>query len=81
MHIPILTRVQNGRTSLRKKRSYFAKKPFFWLSFRDQGDLYANFLFDVSTIYPKCYLFQFFSRGIRMYFFILTEVKNGLFTS
>ena len=81
MHIPILTGVQNGRTSLRKKRSYFAKKSFFRLYFWDEGDLYANFLFDVSTIYPKCYLFQFFSRGIRIYFFILTDDKNGLFTS
>ena len=62
-----------------KKKSYFVKKTFFFLRFffRDEGDLYANSLFDVLTIYPKCYLLQFFSRGIRKHIPILTGFQNG----
>ena len=47
------------------------------LYFRDEGHLYAKFLFDILTIYPKCHLFQFFSCGIRMDIPILTGFQNG----
>ena len=77
MHIPILTGVQNGRTSLRKNGHILLKTLFFRLSFRDEGDLYANFLFDVLTIYPKCYLSQFFSCSIRIHIPNLKRVQNG----
>ena len=78
MHIPILTGVQNGCTSLRKNGHILLKKLFFRrFFFRDEGDLYANSLFDVLTIYPKCYLMQFFSRGIRKHIPILTGFQNG----
>ena len=30
IHIPILTGIENGRTCLQKKQSYFAKKRCFW---------------------------------------------------
>ena len=52
------------------------KKFFLKLCFRDEGPLYAIFLFDTFTIYPKCHLFQFFSRGIRMHIPMLTGVQN-----
>ena len=71
------TGVQNGRKSLRKNGHILLKNLFFRLSFRDEGDLYANFLFDVLTIYRKCYLSQFFSRSIRIHIPNLKGVQNG----
>ena len=44
---------------------------------RDGGHLYPNPLPYIPTICPKCYFFQFLSRGIRMYIPILTGVRNG----
>ena len=76
MHIPIVTEVQNAPTSLRKNSHILLKTFFLRLSFPDEGRLYAKFLFDIFTIYPKCHLFQFFSRGIRMHIPILIVVQN-----
>ena len=45
--------------------------------FREEGPLYTTCLFSIPTIYPKCLLFHFFSRGIRMYIPNLTGVQNG----
>ena len=60
-----------------KKQSHFSKKRFFLrLYFRDKGHLYTKFLLDILTIDPKCHLFQFFSRDMRMYIPILTGVQN-----
>ena len=42
---------------------------------------YANFFCYILIISGKCLAFQFLSRGIRMYFSILTGVKNGFLTS
>ena len=50
---------------------------FLKLLFHDEGHLYASCLFYIPTICPKWYLFQFFSRGIRMYIPILTGAQNG----
>ena len=50
---------------------------FLKLLFREEGHLYGQCLFYIPTIYPKCLLFQFFSRGIRMHIPILTGVQNG----
>ena len=50
---------------------------FLKLFFRDEGHLYANCLFYILTINPKCHPFQFFNRGIRMYIPILTGVPHG----
>ena len=80
IHIPILTGVQSGGTSLQKKLSHFAKKPFFFFFkpyFQDEGDLYANSLFNVLTLYHKCYLFQFLRCDIQMHIPMLTGVQNG----
>ena len=74
MQIAILTGVQNGRTSLKKNGCILLKTFFLRLYCRDEGDLYANSLFDVLTIYPKCYIFRFYSRGIRIHIPILTGV-------
>ena len=49
-------RSSNGRTSLRKKGHVLLKILFLRLYFWDEGDLYANSLFDVLTICPKCCL-------------------------
>ena len=76
MHIPIIIGVQNAATSLWKSSHILLKTLFLKLSFRDEGRLYAKFLFDIFTIYPKCHLFQFFSRGIHMYIPILIGVQN-----
>ena len=56
---------------------FFLKTFFLKLYFRDEVHLYAKFFLDILTIDPKCYLFQFFSRDIRMYICILTGVQNG----
>ena len=74
MHITILTGAQNGRTSLQKNGRILLKTLFLRLYCRDEGDLYANSLFDVLAIYPKCYIFQFYSRCIPMHIPILTGV-------
>ena len=50
---------------------------FLKLLFRDEGQLYANFLFYIRTVYPKCHFFQFFSRGIRMDIPIVTAGLHG----
>ena len=56
----------------------FSKKIFLLnLLFHKEGHLYANCLLYIPTIYRKCHLFQFFSRGIRMHIPILTGVQNG----
>ena len=79
IHISILTGVQIGSTSLEKKTVTFCLKTFFFfkLYFQDEGDLYANSLFNVLTLYHKCYLFQFLSCDIRMHVPMLTGVQNG----
>ena len=78
MHIPILTGAQNRSINRRKKQSYFVKKcSFLKLCFRDESHLYADCLFHILTIYPKCLLLQFFSRCIRMHIPVLTGVQNG----
>ena len=74
MQITILTGVQNGRISLKKNGRILLKTFFLRLYCRDEGDLYANSLFDVLTSYPKCYIFRFYSRGIRIHIPILTGV-------
>ena len=75
MHIPIITGVQNAPTSL--WNSHILLKPFFLrLCFRHKGRLNAKFLFDIFTIYPKCHLFHFVSRGTRMHIPILIGVQN-----
>ena len=77
MPVPILTGVQNGRISLPKNNLMLKKTFFLRLYFRDEGHFYAKCLFDILTIYPNCHRFHFFSRGIRMYIPITTEVQNG----
>ena len=54
---------------------------FLKLLFRDEGHLYANCLFYIPTIYPKCHRFHYFSRGIRMPFPILTGIQSGRYKS
>ena len=51
------------------------------LCFRDEGYLYVNFLIFIVTIYCKCILFQFFSRGIRKNIPNLTGLQNGRISS
>ena len=50
---------------------------FLRLYFRDEGHFYAKCLLHIWTTYPKCHLFHFFSRGIRLRIPILTRVQNG----
>ena len=54
---------------------------FVKLNFQDEGQLFVIRLFYILPIYPKSFTFQFLSRGIRIYFPILTGVKNGRITS
>ena len=76
MWIPILRGVQNGHIN-GLKDSVLWLNFFFKLSFYDGGHLYPSFLPCIPTIWRKCYLFHFFSRGICMYISILTGVRNG----
>ena len=46
------------------------------LDFQKEGQLYANWLFYIFTIYYKCPLFQFFSHGICMHLPILTGIQK-----
>ena len=50
---------------------------FLKICFRDEDHLNVNSPFYTLTVYAKCLLFQFFSRGIRMHISILTGVQNG----
>ena len=77
MYIAIVTGVQNETDKSPKRQCFFVKKKFFLkLLFCDEGHLYANCLFNILTVYPKCYGFHFFSRGIGMYIPILTGFQN-----
>ena len=97
MQIPILTEVQKGHISQRKK-SYFTRKCSLWSYFQDCEEdycilikecfvlclffemkslVYAKYLFYILTFYRKFFLFQFFSRGVRMHILILTGVQKG----
>ena len=50
---------------------------FLKLYFRDEVHLHVSYSFHSLTVYAKCLLFQFFSRGICMHIPILTGVQNG----
>ena len=56
---------------------FFWKTFFLRVYFQDEGLLYAKFLLGILTIGPKCHLFQFFIRDIRMYIPILRGIQNG----
>ena len=56
------------------------KTVLFSLTSQHEGQLYANWLFYIFTIYYKCPLFQFFSHGMCMHFPILTVVQKGRIT-
>ena len=74
MQITILQVLKMGAQVSKKNGRILLKTFFLRLYCRDEGDLYANSLFDVLTIYPKCYIFRFYSRGIRIHIPILTGV-------
>ena len=81
MYIPILTGVQNGRISHLNDSVFLLNNVLFEASFPWWRSLVCQLLVYIPTIYPKCHLFQFFSRGIRMYIPILTGDQNGRFNS
>ena len=76
MHIPILTGVQIGRVGGCENGQILIKNLLLKLLFQDEGRFYGNFLFYILSIYCKCLLFQFLSRGRRMHIPILTRVQN-----
>ena len=47
------------------------------LEFQGEGHFLANCLFYILIISRKWLAFQFLTRGMRMYFPILTGVENG----
>ena len=51
------------------------------LNFQADVHSFANCLFYILIISRKWLAFQFLTRGIHMFFAILTEVENGRFTS
>ena len=64
-HISIITGVQNWRVTRRKEQLFSFKKCCLWNFFHwDESQFYANCLIYIPTVYRKCGLFQFFSRGI-----------------
>ena len=77
MHIHFVTGLQNRRLSFQKIINFSLKMFFLKICFRDEDHLYVNSSFYTLTVYAKCLLFQFFSRGIRMHISILTGVQNG----
>ena len=52
------------------------KNALLKINFCDEGHLYANLLIFVLTIYRKCLLFQFFSRGIQTHITNLTGFQK-----
>ena len=46
------------------------------ISFEDEGHLDASLWIYILTIHHEFLLFQFFTRDMRMYIAILTEVQN-----
>ena len=72
-HIPILTVVQNVPISHRKNSYILQKNVVFEALF----NLYGNYLSYILTIYCKCFTFQFLSRGIRAYIYIITLIQKG----
>ena len=77
MHILILIAIQNGGKSRWNNCPIFIKKLLLKHNFQDEGHLCANFFFYVLTIYRKCLIFQFLSRGMRMHIPILVGVQKG----
>ena len=69
--------VQNKTKSHRKDSVFLLKNVVLKVLFRDEGHVYAKYLSNSLTIYPKWHRFHFFSRGIPMYISILTGVQNG----
>ena len=77
MHIPTLKGLHNrpiinGRILI--------KIVLLRINFEDDGNLDANFLINVLTIYLECLHLQFFIHGIRMHIVILTRVQKGHIT-
>ena len=77
MHISILVAVEKGHITGWKMVIFGLQNVLLKLNFQDKGHLYANCSFVISTIYPKCHLFQFYSRDILIHITILTGVQNG----
>ena len=78
IHIPILTGVQNGRIGQRKSSHILLKHFLFEALFPRWMSLVFQLLVLCSDyLYPKCFLSEFFSRGIHMHIPILTGVENG----
>ena len=58
-----------------EKPVIFSWKIFFWrFFFRDEGHLYADYLY---SIYHKCFPFKFLGCGICMHILILIGVQSG----
>ena len=51
VHVPILAGLQNGRISGRKNTHIILKNKLLRVNFQDEGQLYANFLIFILTIY------------------------------
>ena len=81
LYFPILTVVGNGRFTSSKIGYFLRKVLILNFNLQAEGQFYANVLFYILIIYGKHLAFQFLSRGIRVYFSILTKVKNGRFSS
>ena len=47
------------------------------LFFRDESNLYGDYLSFILTINCKCFTFQFLTRGIRAYIYIITLIQKG----
>ena len=47
------------------------------LNLQDEGHLYAKCLFYILSFCYRSLLFQFFSRGIRMYIAVLAAAQRG----
>ena len=76
MHIPILTGVLNVHISRWRNSHILIKILFLKHIFQDESHLQGKFLFYILSIYRKCLLFQFLSRGKRMLVPILTGVQK-----
>ena len=81
MYFPILTVFENGRFTGLKIDDILVKNVYFNLNFQNESHSFANCLFYILIISRKFPALQFLTRGIHMYFPILTGVKNGRFTS
>ena len=78
MRISIQTVIKKGHISGQRQGHNLLKTVLLKLNFQEELHLFATFLFYILSLFLKCLLSQFFTRGIRMHIFILKGAQKAL---